>query len=503
MKWMKPCQAVAFFLLATLLFALAYNQSPLYTSNQHQYFLHGLAGAGVGGLSEDWLAQTVDPTPVFSWIVEITASIGATPAFFVYYALLMGVYLFSLASIAGAFLPLQKPSTRFLFLGAMILLHSAGLRYLFSQTLGPDWSYLLEGGVAGQRLLGPVFQPSVFGVLLLLSIALYLQRRTTGAVLVAVLAASIHPTYLLSAALLIGTYLVDKVLIENRMRQAAGMTLLALVAVSPILIHTIVQFTGGSAETAARARDILVNIRIPHHARVADWLDWTTLARSLLLGIALFLVRRHKLLLLMALPLGAAVLLTTVQVISADPALALLFPWRISTWLMPIALAVIVWKLVLRAEASLPTRWMQALKVGMAVTVVCALVVGMIRTRVENTQAASSPAIPVQKYVAEYRQPGELYLIPVKMYDFRLNAQAPAYGDFFSIPYQYQEVITWYSRFLNAKHFYESGDCSLLDGLFDQGVTHVILPADFPGRCRSLTPVYQDDAYGVFVPDSD
>jgi hypothetical protein len=236
---------------------------------------------------------------------------------------------------------------------------------------------------------------------------------------------------------------------------------------------------------------------------VADWLDWTTLAKGLLLGIALFLVRRHKLLLLVALPLGAAVLLTVVQVISADPALALLFPWRISTWLMPIALAVIVWRSVLRADAWLPARWMQVLRVGMAVMVVCALVVGMIRTRVETAEVAGSPAIPVQRYVAGHQQPGEMYLIPVKMYDFRLNTQAPVYGDFFSIPYQYREVITWYSRFLNAKHFYESGDCSLMDDLFDQGVTHVILPADFPGRCRSLTPVYQDDAYGVFVPDSD
>lgn len=35
-------------LLWGIVFALAYAQSPLYTSNQNQYFLHGLAQAGYG-----------------------------------------------------------------------------------------------------------------------------------------------------------------------------------------------------------------------------------------------------------------------------------------------------------------------------------------------------------------------------------------------------------------------------------------------------------------------
>ena len=37
-------------------FNLAYTQSPLFTSNQNQYFLHGMALAGYGNLDEDWLA---------------------------------------------------------------------------------------------------------------------------------------------------------------------------------------------------------------------------------------------------------------------------------------------------------------------------------------------------------------------------------------------------------------------------------------------------------------
>src|SRR5690606_30750604 len=80
----------AYFLLLTLVFSTAYTQSPLFTSNQNQYFLHGLAHAGYGYLHEDWLANTLDPTPVFSYLVEITYRIFQSPGvFLLIYALLL------------------------------------------------------------------------------------------------------------------------------------------------------------------------------------------------------------------------------------------------------------------------------------------------------------------------------------------------------------------------------------------------------------------------------
>ncbi|MCK4727086.1 MAG: hypothetical protein KAT29_14840, partial [Anaerolineales bacterium] len=62
--------AIIDFIAWTFVFTLVYAQSPLFTSNQNQYFLHGLANAGYGLLNEDWLANTLDPTPVFSLLVE-------------------------------------------------------------------------------------------------------------------------------------------------------------------------------------------------------------------------------------------------------------------------------------------------------------------------------------------------------------------------------------------------------------------------------------------------
>jgi len=78
----------------SILFTLAYAQSPLFSSNQNQYFLHGLANAGFGQLSEDWLANTLDPTPVFSKLIEISwRALPWQPIFYIYFGILEIVLL--------------------------------------------------------------------------------------------------------------------------------------------------------------------------------------------------------------------------------------------------------------------------------------------------------------------------------------------------------------------------------------------------------------------------
>src|SRR3954467_6709209 len=96
----RSALVVGLFLIGAALFNAAYGQAPLYYSNQNQYFLHGLARAGVGHLDEDWLANTADPTPAFSTLVAFTARF-LHPAFFhAWYALLLGVYA---AALVGTF----------------------------------------------------------------------------------------------------------------------------------------------------------------------------------------------------------------------------------------------------------------------------------------------------------------------------------------------------------------------------------------------------------------
>ncbi len=495
----RTWQNVLLFTLLTAVFAISYSQSPLYTSNQYQYFVHGLARCGQGALAEDWLASTADPTPVFSFIVEGACRLDVLPALYVFYALLMGVYVFSLIGIVESAAPVKtSPLLLGVFFTLTVFQHSAALRYLLTGLAGPDWGYLFDGGVAGQRLLGPVFQPSSFGVFLLLSLSLHLRGKSTLAVLSAVFAATVHPTYLLSAAALTLAYLVEMFFVQRRPKQTVLTGVAALAAVTPILLYTWTLFTGSDPALAARARDILVNIRIPHHARIQDWFDATTIVKLCLIAAGIFAVRRRRLFLLLSLPLGLSLLLTLVQAATGSHALALLFPWRLSTWLLPAATAVLTAELARRIVAVTPARRARLLKIANLAILALTLTAGITRFWLETGEQALLPSRPVAAFVAQHRQPGQVYLIPPKLYDFRLMAGVPVYGDFFSIPYRDRDVIEWYSRFLNAKHFYESADCALLEELSWQGVTHVVLPADFAALCPALRPLYSDPAYRLF-----
>ncbi|MCJ7678376.1 MAG: hypothetical protein MUO35_11710, partial [Anaerolineales bacterium] len=120
----------------------------MYTSNQNQYFLHGAAHAGIGSLSQDWLANTADPTPVFSWIVEGTYWLLPPAAFYVEYLLLFGVYLVGMWRLVDPIFQLQRSRLRvLLFFTLLVVLHSAALRLLQGRLLGEAWEYVWDGGL--------------------------------------------------------------------------------------------------------------------------------------------------------------------------------------------------------------------------------------------------------------------------------------------------------------------------------------------------------------------
>ncbi|MEK6588660.1 MAG: hypothetical protein AABY97_07465, partial [Chloroflexota bacterium] len=281
-------RSVASYLAWGMLFGLAYAQSPLYTSNQNQYFLHGLAQAGVGYMAEDWLASTADPTPVFSGLVAVTARFLHPIVFYLYFLLLAAVYYHSLRQIAAQFFNLQHSSLAGgVFAALLFAAHSAALRFTLGRGIGGIWEYAFDGGVAGQRLLGDVLQPSAFGALLLLSVQQHLEGRSSRALLAAALAASVHPTYLLSAAVLTAAYAVDAVRAKRRLSPALQTAGLALLLVMPILIYVGRSFLPSSSE----AQRILVSFRLPAHAIPAEWLDGTVVAKLAWIGLALYLAR--------------------------------------------------------------------------------------------------------------------------------------------------------------------------------------------------------------------
>ncbi len=505
----RPLSAVA--LVAwSIAFGLAYAQAPLFTSNQNQYFLHGLARAGYGLLRSDWLANTVDPTPVFSLLVEVTYRLLPMGVFYLWTFLLFGVYLYSLEGLASDLFHLHDdPVKRRVFLALFVAAHAALARIVLQGVLGDAWGFTLEGGLAGQRILGSVLEPSMFGVLLLLSIYLFHRRETVLSVVCAVAAATMHPTYLLSAGLLTVAYAVTAFLDRDR-KGAVGIPALALILVVPILLYTSSNFTTSSPTNLAQAQEILVRERIPHHTLIQVWWNASAVVQIMIVVAGIALVRKTRLFVLMVVCAVSVLVLSVAQILTGNQALALIFPWRPSVFLVPLGTTFVVgyavgevWR---RGDLGSVTQHRRRDLLGRAsisLVVVLALA-GVIKFRIDQGQVAADPARGVMAFVGGSSADGDVYMIPPYLQDFRLETGAPILVDFKSIPYRANEVIQWYDRLLLARAFYRdrAADVScraLRDAEARYGVTHVVLArAQFGATCGPWVERYRDTDFAVY-----
>jgi hypothetical protein len=523
----RPAVGLLTFLLGTAAFTVAYCQAPLFYSNQNQYFLHGMAKAGWGSLSEDWLANTADPTPGFSLLVELTAKHLPLWAFHAYHALLLGFYAWSMfglfVHLAGDELAARRwPAFCLLLLAA----HSAVARWGSYQLVNFDYPWFLQAGVAGQYVLGGMLQPSLFGVMLVVAVCLFARGRPVYAAVCVAAACLAHSTYLLPGALLTLGFLAS--LLARKQVKVALMTgATALALVLPAVAYVMFHFGPSSPEAFAEARDIIVNLRIPHHSRVDLWLDWVAGAQIAWVIVAIALTHRSPLFLALGVPFALSAALTAVQAATGDTALAMLFPWRVSSVLVPIATTVILSKLVTLPWPPLDS----TLARGASLVGLAALVAGGAWISANGLGYHMDDAdLPVMAFVRGQPTRGHVYLLPVRLPDstkrgslssdfkplpkkkqdtqvipvelqrFRLHAGAAIFVDFKSIPYKDTDVIEWRDRLRQAQAIYADlaeGRASMQQ-LRHLGITHVVKPTAAKLAAPGLKKVYEDAAYQVY-----
>ncbi len=486
-----PTQSKTQRFLTTILwmvaFCLAYTQSPLYTSNQNQYFLHGMAKAGVGLLDQDWLANTEDPTPLFSFLVFGITKYLHPILFYLVYAALMSLYLVMIIRI----IELKRKDIfskqqAIIFLSVIVIIHSAGWRFFISRIIDPEWSYFIEDGFAGQRMLGPVLQPSSFGVLLLLSIFFILKNRKYAAILAACTAALFHPTYLLSAAILVSITILGYAW-ENRHEwdrkhtfKLVAMGFFALLVISPILVYTFRSFGSPSAITD-QSRNILITFRIPHHAIIEEWFNYTSVIKLVLIFLGLILTWRTRLFTILLIPTVVGLVLTVYQLISGSQLFSLIFPWRMSIFLVPISTAVLVERSIMFfSTRNEPKRWHVSklvVVISLSLTFI-AVASGVTRMFLDFQRKSNSNEYALFQSIkaGDYPQ-STIFVTPLKMQDFRLETGLPVYVDFKSIPYDDADVLEWYRRNLLVDEFYKDPTCGRIENLgSNESVTHIVLP---------------------------
>jgi hypothetical protein len=509
----------------TLAFGLAHTQAPLYYSNQHQYFLHGLARGGLGDLDRDWLANTADPTPVFSTVVAVTHRYLGDWLFQLYFLLLLGLYANSLVGIFRHLTGRKWTSPPgLLFVTLLTLIHSGALRLLSAHLLGKDYPWYVQAGVAGQYVLGPGLQPSVFGVFLLAAIHAFLLGRPWLAAMCVGLACSMHSTYLPSGAFLTLAFMYA-LWCRGESRRALMLGVLTLLLVVPVLAYDLIMFAPSSPDVFAEAQRIIAHERIPHHAQFLQWFDPIAILQVLWIVLAAILVRGKPLMLLVMVPLNLSAGFTLLQAFTRNDTLALLFPWRTTAILVPLATTIVCARF---ANWSARPR---------AVTVCIAALGGLVAGGIVimvggHTYRTNTDEMRLLDYTRAHKQPGDLYLIPVEvpklgsaprgvvstsftppprrdhqqglisvdLQRFRLYTGTPIFVDFKSIPYKDREVLDWWDRLHQVQWLYRQLDWSALEvrhALKLHGITHVVTTANKP-LPGAGDVVYQDAYYIVY-----
>lgn len=469
--------------LAMLLF-LGAHPAPFPFYNQNTYFLQGLASSGYGALSDDWLSNTATPFVVFSAIVAALNGIGILAAHHGVEFLLILAFATSCAIIADCCrsdVPLDRSAKSLVALVILVLV-----------TYRP----FMVQGMAGQYALGRYLQPSEFGVLLILSVALFAANRSLAAYALAALAGVFHQSYLLPGAMLVVCYLAHDVMIDRKRRQPAIGAVVALAIVAPISWYSAATFAGAGGEMAEQSRWILAEMRLHHHARPEHWFNTIELLKMVTIGLAIplsaFVNRRLAFVMATSAALGA--LASGAAILSDSNTFYLLFPWRISVVLMPLATIVLAISLVRIVARSPLARfaagpWVQASIVLLGVAIAAQSYAERSSASAVHGAGAAVGGWPQQEREAEYLDlvsavrgslaPGQLYLhTPERFESFRIRTGAPVYVDFKSHPYRDDEVAEWWSRLTWAWSVFGGGracDGTLLREMADRRITHLII----------------------------
>ena len=527
---LTPLLVVILWIGIAILFGLAYTQSPLYEGNQNTKFLHGLAKAGTGYLQDDWLANTVDPLPVFSGLVDVTARINPN-LFYLEYFIMFGIYVFSLWGILTHLFNAQKNLTKqALFLGLIFLYHAQYILWWVNKGYGLDLS-ILQNGVALQYLLGLEFQTNVFGVLLLLSIYLFLRQRYIWSIVLIGVAAIFHPAYLFSSALLTSAYVLilfwknlrtseaDKIrslpIIWRAAREPVILGAIALILVLPVIIYNQTALAATSPETYEQAMHLLVYERIPHHSLPEVWLGTSAYIQIGIILVGILLARKSQLsVIMLALFIGAAIF-TLVQIATGSLTLAAIAPWRVSVLLVPLSTAIILAAVVSLVVdlLRLDQLWLRPVTVIMVLVGIAALAYsGNKLQQTYGTSFRDKRVTDMMDFVSKSKKPGELYMIPPKEPDlnnFRIYTGAPTFINWKSHPYKDTDVLEWYHRVQVSLDFYDAQfsdqvrACELLDEIVQQyGVTDVVVKRkDAELDCDFVHPTYIETKFTVFAVD--
>lgn len=454
--------------LLLCLFVVAMSITPLYHENQNTKFLQALADAFPDRLGADWTASTVDGLPAFTFVIYAIAKYLDPFFYYVAQVLILGIMCLSLLAIARLQAPKTKNSTSFLIgVGALIVI------------LANEQGAFL-GGFAKQYIVGGYFQPCEFGALFL--VALWLAHKgSPWATILAVIPAAFHPTYILFSAVLLPLIVIHQWQTERKFSPPLSILALTILILPPIDLA--LRFAPTDPDTYAQANNILAFQRIPRHSDPTHWIDHDAIAKLIFALVAIYLtprgIIRHTLIAFVSI----AIIGTLYVIITKDPQIALIAPWRTSVVFVPIGLAIVAGSLIEHLHTDPKLHQVQkVLRYGLPIAAIIIAGLGLWRSSTEFAKSAVEPHI---QYILDNHKPTDIYLTSPRNKTFRLKAMTAQFVTWKSHPYKDLEVIEWQRRVKHADSIFgarrkarpsPAKACSNLQLLLkDYDVSHLLL----------------------------
>lgn len=455
-----------------------------FQGNQNQYLYFATVKSELE--KSDPLYNTTDIYPVFTILSKVLIqSFGLNG---LRLGALIGTYiaLFSVFRISRLLCAETKSYVPYIvvFLVSVMMLPS----YFWEKNSGTLELLVTEGsiffGLGGHYLLSKpaYFQPNLFGVFLLLSFSFFLQgfmqkenqkKYFTQAMVFVSIAVIIHPIYLVTYFICLFP-LVCFELIKGK--NLARLFLLLKLSLAPITFSFLLNFklflssfnslwTPDLSQSKSLRRFAFE--RIGHHTDIFQW-PKTDLILVVIILLGFYLTKKQldsSLLFYWSLFLVFFSLLTAslVHIFLLAP-LGLLFPWRVTVLLFPIASTVILTFIITRFRFNL-TQTKIRLSIGMMLLSGMVMLLGNAKLLKFDDDAVS---------LIKQTRPIGLGLVPIDQENVRLNAKVPVYVDWKAAPYLGKDLELWWQRIdqIEGIAMHSPRVCELLDQV---GINWILL----------------------------
>lgn len=460
------------FLFLSIFFALSIGQYPFFEEN-HVHLLRSLANNDIDKLSNDWLANQTDHVPLFTFVSTYLIKFFSLKAINILHIFLSIIYALSIYLISKKviFKNLHGKLTIIWFLLLFIIFKEKSF----------------VNGVAGQYLLNPAFQPSTFGILFLSGWLFFIYKKEYIAIFLVILAAAIHPTYLLQAFFLISGFLFY-LLFKKKYKFFFKVSIISLILVSPIALYIFSNFILYDPQINYEAQKIQSEIRIPHHAHIKFWFSSKDIQTLILIILALVIGFKN---LRFFIPLMIVFLMTLFlsiyQFYTSNNFLGLLFPWRSSVYIVPLCSMIILSNILKIIYSKYLLSYTHIYRVLQLISITLILTLTFIGFKITvNSLNSENLNFPISNEIKKNKIDIERILIPTNLQRIRLNSGLPIFVDWKATPFRNDEVIEWYERIKLSKSFFGTQELNIQNELLlkiieKEYISHILI-RDYEGN---------------------